>query len=177
VGAWYRIDAGVIACFAATRGVKPQPLPPQAQQRLAALVTRLGQIRTFETELDGVWRQTKGVANRAGTRMTAEMPKIGTLTSKENAKLAGPAPLTKDSSKQKGRRRIRGDRPGVHSLLYVSTGLVTRHNPDYTTFHDKLLTAAKPKKIAQITVTQKLLVHLNAKAHKIQLTFAIPLPA
>ena len=43
-----RIDAGLIARFAAAKGVEPQPPPPQAQDRLAALVTRLGQLTALK---------------------------------------------------------------------------------------------------------------------------------
>jgi transposase len=39
-----RIDAGVIARFAAARNISPTPLPSPAQQRLKALVTRLRQV-------------------------------------------------------------------------------------------------------------------------------------
>ena len=39
-----RLDAGVIAWYAETRRLKPQPPAPAAQQKLAALVTRLRQL-------------------------------------------------------------------------------------------------------------------------------------
>ena len=39
-----RIDAGVIARFAAAKNLAPTPLPSQAQQRLKALVARLRQV-------------------------------------------------------------------------------------------------------------------------------------
>jgi len=44
-----RIDAGVIAWYAATKGTAPQPLDSQAQQRLEALVTRLRQLTCCRT--------------------------------------------------------------------------------------------------------------------------------
>lgn len=216
-----RIDAGVIARFAAAKGVQPQLPPPQTQERLAALVTRLGQltalkvaqenqrrlveddtvagsigeilsvvngqIRRFETEiaellqadplwreLDRVFRQTKGVADRTIARLMAEMPEIGTLTGKEVAKLAGLAPLAKDSGKQKGRRSVRGGRPGVRGLLYVIAGLVARHEPDYAAFREKLLAAGKPKKVVRIAIARKLLVRLNAKARDVRMALNLP---
>jgi transposase len=39
-----RIDAGVIARFAAAKNLSPTPLPSPSQQRLKALVARLGQV-------------------------------------------------------------------------------------------------------------------------------------
>lgn len=210
-----RIDAGLIARFAAAKGVEPQPPPPQAQDRLAALVTRLGQltalkvaqenqrrlvedetvdasigeilslvngqVRRFETqiaellqadplwrELDRVFRQTKGVADRTVARLMAQMPEIGTLSGKEVAKLAGLAPLAKESGKQKARRSIRGGRPGVRALLYLIAGLVARYEPDYAAFRQKLLNAGKPRKVVRIALARKLLVRLNAKAREVR---------
>lgn len=43
-----RIDAGVIAWFAQAKGVEAQPAPPAGQERLAALVTRLGQLTALK---------------------------------------------------------------------------------------------------------------------------------
>ena len=39
-----RIDAGMIAWYAATKGIKAMPPAPEVQNRLSALVTRLGQL-------------------------------------------------------------------------------------------------------------------------------------
>jgi transposase len=43
-----RIDAGVIAWYAQTKGVEPQAPPSHDQERLAALVTRLGQLTALK---------------------------------------------------------------------------------------------------------------------------------
>lgn len=219
-----RIDAGLIARYAQAKGVAAQTPPPAAQTKLAALVTRLGQltalkvsqenqrrlvddetaqasfaeilrlvngqIRSFETqiaellqadplwrELDRTFRQTKGVADRTVARLMAEMPEIGTLTGKECGKLAGLAPLAKDSGKHKGRRSVRGGRSGVRSLLYVIAGVVARHEPDYIAFREKLLAAGKPRKVVRIAIARKLLVRLNAKARDVRSALTAPIPA
>jgi transposase len=44
-----RIDCGVIAWFAAAKGVVPQPPAPDRQRQLAALVTRLRQLTELRT--------------------------------------------------------------------------------------------------------------------------------
>jgi transposase len=219
-----RLDAQVIARYALAKGVEAEAPPPASQERLAALVTRLGQltalkvgqenqrrlvedaavlastqeilvvvkaqIRTFETEiatllqsdplwreLDTVFRQTKGVADRTVSRLMAEMPEIGTLTGKECGKLAGLAPLAKDSGKHQGRRSTRGGRAGVRSLLYLVAGIVARHEPDYIAFRQKLLDAGKPRKVVRIALARKLLVRLNAKARDVRASINIPLAA
>lgn len=43
-----RLDAGVIAWYAQAKGVEPEAPPPAAQERLAALVTRLGQLTALK---------------------------------------------------------------------------------------------------------------------------------
>jgi len=43
-----RIDAGVIAWYAQAKGVEPETPPPAEQARLAALVTRLGQLTALK---------------------------------------------------------------------------------------------------------------------------------
>lgn len=219
-----RLDAEVIARYALAKGVEAETPPPAEQERLAALVTRLGQltalkvgqenqrrlvednsvltsiqeildivkaqIRTFETdiatllqtdrlwrELDAEFRQTKGVADRTVCRLMAEMPEIGTLTGKECGKLAGLAPLANDSGKHQGKRRTRGGRAGVRSLLYVVAGVVARHDDDFIAYRQKLLDAGKPRKVVRIALARKLLVRLNAKARDVRARLAIPLAA
>lgn len=219
-----RLDAGVIGWYAHAKGVEPEAPPPAAQERLAALVTRLGQltalkvsqgnqrrlvedegvqasfaevlrvvnaqIRSFEAEiaqllqtdplwreLDSTFRQTKGVADRTIARLMAEMPEIGTLSGKEVAKLAGLAPLAKDSGKHAGRRSVRGGRAGVRGLLYVIAGVVARHEADYIAFRQKLLDAGKPRKVVRIAIARKLLVRLNAQARDVRTALQMPIAA
>jgi transposase len=43
-----RLDAGVIGRYAAAKGVEPEAPPPAGQERLAALVTRLGQLTALK---------------------------------------------------------------------------------------------------------------------------------
>ena len=215
-----RIDAGVIAFFAAVKRVGPQEPAPEAQQRLAALVTRLRQltelrvaqdnqrrlvgdpdvlasfdeliglarrqIRSLEatiaglidddplwSRLDRVFRSIKGVADRTVARLMAEMPEIGTLSGKAIAKLAGLAPIARDSGKSSGKRPVRGGRAGVRSILFVVANLVRRHDPDFAAFHAKLSQAGKPKKLIRIAIARKLLVRLNAKARDARADMAL----
>ena len=214
-----RIDAGVIAWFAEARRVAPQQPARTAQQRLAALVTRLrqltelrvsqknqrrlveeaavlasidamialatSQIRGLEAtiaglidddplwrKLDETFRSIKGVADRTVARLMAEMPEIGTLSSKAVAKLAGLAPLANDSGKSSGRRPVRAGRSGLRATLFVVADVVRRYEPDFAAFHRTLSQAGKPKKVIRIALARKLLVRLNAKARDARREFA-----
>ncbi len=68
---------------------------------------------------DRAFREIKGVADRTVARLMAEMPEIGTLSNKAAAKLAGLAPIARDSGKHAGKRPVRGGRQGVRSILFV----------------------------------------------------------
>jgi transposase len=135
------------------------------------------QIRSFEVriaelidsdplwrKLDETFRSIKGVADRTVARLMAEMPEIGTLSGKAVAKLAGLAPIARDSGRISGHRSVRGGREGVRSILFVVAEIVRRYEPDFTAFHEKLLKAGKPKKVIRVALARKLLVRLNAKA-------------
>jgi transposase len=114
--------------------------------------------------LDETFRSIKGVADRTVARVMAELPEIGTLSNKAVAKLAGLAPIARDSGKRKGKRSIRGGREGVRSILFVVAGVVRRHDRDFAEVHQRLIAAGKPKMVVRAALARKLLVRLNAKA-------------
>lgn len=210
-----RIDSGVIAWFAEVKRIAPQPPAGQAQQSLAALVTRLRQLTELRTaqhnqrrlvgeaavrasfdellgviarqmkaiegqiadlierdplwqKLDAAFRQIKGVADRTVARVMAEMPEIGTISNKAASKLAGLAPIARDSGKLNGRRSVRGGRSQVRSILFVVAEVVRRYEPDFIACHRRLTEAGKPKKVIRIALAHKLLVRLNAKAREVR---------
>jgi transposase len=115
-------------------------------------------------KLDEAFRTVKGVADRTVARLMAEMPEIGTISNKAIAKLAGLAPIARDSGKAAGRRAIRGGRTPVRSILFVVAAVVRKHDPDFADFNKRLTEAGKPKKAIRIALARKLLVRLNAKA-------------
>jgi len=146
---------------------------------LLALVAR--QIRELETsiaqlvaqdplwhQLDQVFRSIKGVADRTVARLMAEMPEIGTLSNKTISKLAGVAPLARDSGKHQGKRAVRGGRASVREILFIVASVVGRHEPDFIAFQKRLSAAGKPRKVIRIALAHKLLLRLNAKARQVR---------
>jgi transposase len=125
-------------------------------------------------KLDETFRTIKGVADRTVARLMAEMPEIGTLSNKAAAKLAGLAPLARDSGKSNGKRPIRGGRSGIRSILFVVAEIVRRYDPDFADFHKRLSAAGKPNKVIRIALAHKLLVRLNAKARDARSQLASP---
>jgi len=118
--------------------------------------------------LDAAFRSIKGVAGRTVSRLMAEMPEIGTASNKAVSKLAGLAPLAKDSGKTQGKRMVRGGRSNVRTILYVVADVVRRYNADFEAFADRMRAAGKPKKVIRIALAHKLLVRLNAKARDVR---------
>jgi len=214
-----RIDARVIARFAAVKDSPPsQPLTAE-QQHLKALVTRLRQLTELHAaqrnqrllvsdatargsieellafvaaqkrglltqiadllagdplwqQLDQAFRTIKGVADRTVACVMAEMPEIGLLSNKAASKLAGLAPLAHDSGKRQDRRPVRGGRRNVRAVLFVVSSVVSRYEPDFIVFQQRLRAAGKPKKVIRIALAHKLLVRLNAKAREVRERFA-----
>jgi transposase len=146
---------------------------------LLAVIAR--QIRELETSIaqlvaqDPLWRQfdqvfrsIKGVADRTVARLMAEMPEIGTLSNKKISKLAGVAPLARDSGKHQGQRAVRGGRASVREILFIVASVVGRYEPDFIAFQQRLSAAGKPRKVIRIALAHKLLVRLNAKAREVR---------
>jgi transposase len=125
-------------------------------------------------QLDQVFRSIKGVADRTVARLMAEMPEIGTLSNKTISKLAGVAPLAKDSGKHQGKRAVRGGRASVREILFIVASVVGRHEPDFIAFQQRLSAAGKPRKVIRIALAHKLLVRLNAKAREVRQQLAAP---
>jgi len=125
--------------------------------------------------LDKAFRSIKGVADRTVpslacslARIMAEMPEIGTLSNKAVAKLAGLAPIARDSGKRAGKRAVRGGREGVRTILFIVVEVVRKYDPDFKACHQRLCAAGKPKKLVRTALARKLLVRLNAKARDVR---------
>jgi transposase len=140
------------------------------EQRIADLI----QADPLWRELNQAFRTIKGVADRTVARLMAEMPEIGTLSNKTISKLAGVAPLARDSGKHQGKRAVRGGRAAVREILFIVGSVVGRYEPDFITFQQRLRAAGKPPKVVRIAVAHKLLVRLNAKAREVRQRMAQP---
>jgi transposase len=123
--------------------------------------------------LDQAFRAIKGVADRTVARLMAEMPEIGTLSHKAISKLAGVAPLARDSGKHQGKRMVRGGRATVREILFVVAGVAGRYEPDFMAFQHRLSAAGKPRKVIRIALAHKLLIRLNAKARDVRRQLAL----
>jgi len=107
-------------------------------------------------------RAVPGVGPVLCATLQADLPELGALSRHEIAKLAGVAPLNRDSGPMRGRRTVWGGRAQVRAALYMSTLVAVRFNPVLKTFYQRLRAAGKKPKVALTAAMRKLLTILNA---------------
>ena len=98
----------------------------------------------------------------------ANLPEIGLISNRAISKLVGVAPLADDSGKRTGKRSIRGGRASIRNVLFLVSGHLAKHEPDFAAFHARLTQKGKPKMQVRIALAHKLIVRLNAKARDIR---------
>ena len=113
-------------------------------------------------ENDDVLQSAKGIGPVSAHTLLLELPELGTLTRQQIAALVGVAPLHCDSGTMRGKRTIWGGRAHVRTVLYMSTLVATRFNPQIKAFYERLLAAGKVKKVALTACMHKFLTILNA---------------
>lgn len=179
-----RLDAQVLAQFAARIQPPVRPLPEVTSQELAARlrptldahVTWLSQqIAELDRQLDQtlrdspLWREKEdllrsipGIGPVVARTLLAALPELGTLTPEQAAALAGVAPLAHDSGQRRGPRRIAGGRAPVRAALYMAVVSAIRCNAPIKSCYTRLTDAGKPVKVAFVTCMRKLLTFANA---------------
>jgi len=109
------------------------------------------------------WLDTvKGVGPVLMSTLAAMLPELGQLKGRAIAALVGVAPLACDSGEHRGKRRTWGGRSEVRTVVYMATLSAVKHNPVLKHFHQRLISAGKPPKVALVACMRKLLVILNA---------------
>jgi transposase len=94
--------------------------------------------------------------------LLADLPELGTLSNKQVAALVGVAPYNRDSGSFRGKRRIKGGRHSVRTILYMATLSATRCNPIIEAYYTKLVSQGKHKKVALVACMRKFICMLNA---------------
>ena len=104
----------------------------------------------------------KGIGPTTCATLLAFMPELGSVAGRRVAKLAGLAPLNVDSGKSRGTRHVWGGRSLVRCTLHMAMLSAVRYNPVIKAFHDRLIAAGKPKKVALVACAHKLMRIVNA---------------
>lgn len=134
-------------------------------KRIAQLDTDLGK-RLRSSELwrakDDLLRSIPGVGSVTSRSMLGGCPELGALDRRQIAKLAGVAPLARDSGKYRGQRHVWGGRADVRSVLFMAALSAMRCNPTIKAFAQRLKQAGKPAKVVIVACMRKLLTIMNA---------------
>lgn len=117
---------------------------PEFQQRLSLLLS------------------VPGVGDTTAATLMADLPELGTLNRRQAARLAGLAPINRDSGTLRGKRMIGGGRATVRQGLFMATLVATKHNPVIRDYYQQLLSRGKAKMTALTACMRKLLLILNA---------------
>lgn len=103
-----------------------------------------------------------GIGHGVVNTLLGDLPELGHLNNKQIAALTGVAPMNRDSGLFKGKRRIKGGRASVRTILYMATLTSIQHNPVIRTFYQRLVAQGKHKKVALTACIRKMITILNA---------------
>lgn len=149
--------------------------PLVKRQHRARLRSIAGHLKAVEAEIHRLiaedpalsrrWEilcSVPGVGPATAQALLIEMPELGTLEPKKAAKLAGLAPITRQSGQWQGRSFIQGGRASLRRALFMPALVACRYNPDLKAKYEALKAAGKPRKVAVVAVMRKLLLLANA---------------
>ncbi len=107
-------------------------------------------------------RAVPGVGVVTSTTLIACLPELGAVDRRAIAALAGLAPLSRDSGKFRGQRRIWGGRRHVREAPYMASLSASRWIPRFRDMRDRMRAKGKKPKTILIAIARRLLVTLNA---------------
>lgn len=107
-------------------------------------------------------KSVPGVGRVTICTLIAQVPELGTLSSRKISALVGVAPLNRDSGTYRGKRVTWGGRAAVRHVLYMATLVSVRTSPTMKACYERLKANGKPTKVALVACMRKLLVRLNA---------------
>lgn len=113
--------------------------------------------RTYE-----ILSSTPGIGDGVAFTLLGELPELGKLSSRQIGALCGLAPYNRDSGAMKGRRRIKGGRAPIRTVLYMAMLSAIQHNKIMKSFYQKLVAQGKHKKVAITACMRKMITILNA---------------
>ena len=94
-------------------------LQHEIAQLEAAIKRHIASSKTLR-ERARLLRSAPGVGPDSVSALLADLPELGSLSSRQVAALAGLAPMARDSGLRRGRRRIGGGRKALRDTLYMA---------------------------------------------------------
>ena len=103
-----------------------------------------------------------GVGNVVSFSLLADMPELGSISSKQASALVGVAPFNRESGSYKGQRKIKGGRYQIRTAMFMAMMSAIQCNPVFKAKYEQLVADGKPKKVALIACVRKMIVILNS---------------
>ena len=152
--------------------VMPKELTADIRRHIRHLQAQIEKIDRLVTELvESIdeWRDKRdllasvpGIGPQVINTLLADLPELGNLSNKQIAALVGVAPFNRDSGRFRGKRRIRGGRASVRTVLFMAMLSAIQHNPIIRSAYRRLLANGKHKKVALTACMRKMICMLNA---------------
>jgi transposase len=133
--------------------ILPKPLHTSLKRHIKHLQT---EVKRIEQQLDKLIDQTplwqekrdllmsvNGVGKILTYTLLSDLPELGQLNRREIAALVGVAPLNRESGNYKGKRRIRGGRARVRTVLFMAIMSAVQSNPKLKLKYAQLKAAGK----------------------------------
>lgn len=114
----------------------------------------------------GLYRSVPGIGELTAAILVADLPELGCGEGKGICSLAGLAPWSRDSGKQRGYRAVGGGRGAVRRALYMAALSAVRRPGELRNFYQGLRQRGKAGKVALVAVMRKLLLQLHAVARR-----------
>ena len=102
-----------------------------------------------------------GIGPITSAILLADLPELGVFNRQKIAALVGIAPFNKDSGRMCGKRRVKGGRANIRSVLYMATLSAIKCKPVIQMIYQQLCRRGKEKKVAIVACMRKLLTILN----------------
>lgn len=112
--------------------------------------------RTYE-----IISSVPGIGDGVAFTLLGELPELGALSNREITALCGLAPFNRDSGQMRGKRRIKGGRAPIRTMLYMAMLCAIQHNPIMKGFYQRLVSNGKHKKVALTACMRKMMTILN----------------
>jgi len=151
--------------------ILPKPLHTSLKRHIKQLQT---EVKRIELKLDKLIDQTplwqeqrdllmsvNGVGKILAYTLLSDLPELGQLNRREIAALVGVAPMNRESGNYKGKRRIRGGRARIRTVLFMAIMSAVQSNPKLKRKYQQLKADGKPPKVAIVACMRKLLTILN----------------
>ena len=117
-------------------------------------------------ELMTLLTSVKGVGKVLAYTLLSHLPELGQLNRKEIAALVGVAPMNRDSGAYRGKRKIKGGRHRVRTVLFMAMLSAIQSNPKFKSIYTQMVAAGKPKKVAVVACMRRLITILNTMVKK-----------